>query len=622
MRYQIQTTELAKRLLLWLSGTAAVVLLFFTHSKFSLLVCLALSAVLLCRCLRGGRIRFPAPGIGNGTVVLLVLTVLLRRFLYSWGTDWAMTMLAERMQLTTLALVVPIALLGCALAAPFLLYAVADICGYVQEHCGTQWEAVRASCENWSLRKSVLVLSAIFAAALLPLFRANIPYNDDIWRIHTGITGWADPLARYLSEFLSHYLFCGAYTTDLSPVSQMLALAVVALSGVLAIRIFKGKAVSLWDLLAMVPLCLNPYFLSCLSYKFDAPYMALSVLASVVPLLFSGKSRGVYCLSVFFGMLAVCMTYQAASGIFPIAVLLLAFQRWCRKEEPGKQTLQFVAYSAAAYLAAYGIYAKFLMNRVETYVDNGIATPAGILENYRSYIQLVFSDFNAEWLLVIAALVLWYGITAVLVSKQRKWLTACVGAGTVVLAALLSFGLYPALKQPLMMRMYGVGAFVAFLSIGNMGVGEQRLPTRALTVILAWMMVAFSLTYGNAAAEQQDYENFRREEILCDLADLPEFYQNTGEPLQVQLVGSAGYAPALLGKLEKYPGLSRLLPVHFEGGRYWGIYKFSQSYGIQRTAYVSMDALSGETCTDWPLLHESFYHAIYYRDGVFAIVIK
>lgn len=40
---------------------------------------------------------------------------------------------------------------------------------------------------------------------------------------------------------------------------------------------------------AVVPLGLSPWFLECFSYKFDSPYMALSVLASVIPFIFGRR---------------------------------------------------------------------------------------------------------------------------------------------------------------------------------------------------------------------------------------------------------------------------------------------------------------------------------------------
>ena len=67
------------------------------------------------------------------------------------------------------------------------------------------------------------------------------------------------------------------------------------------------------ELVAVAIVALNPYFLECLSYKFDAPYIAVAILAMIIPLLFRKKEGRMVCLIVMMGTLVTCTTYQ--SGI-------------------------------------------------------------------------------------------------------------------------------------------------------------------------------------------------------------------------------------------------------------------------------------------------------------------
>lgn len=159
--------------------------------------------------------------------------------------------------------------------------------------------------------------------ALSALLRANFGYVDDLARIAKGYRGW-DDFGRYLNNVLSPFLHGDYYLTDVSPLPQLLAAFIMALAGSCILVVFSdGKGHSIWEIATILPMGLSPYFMECFSYKFDSPYMALSVLASVCPFLLM-KTKMYSILSVL-SVMAMCMTYQAASGIYPMMVLFIFF---------------------------------------------------------------------------------------------------------------------------------------------------------------------------------------------------------------------------------------------------------------------------------------------------------
>ena len=91
--------------------------------------------------------------------------------------------------------------------------------------------------------------------------------------------------------------------------------------------------------------------------------MALSILASVLPLLFYQKRWMWYSLSVVVCMLVMCMTYQAASGIFPMFVVLLTLIWYVRKEDL-KKIGSFILCSAVSYGIGVGIFFLFIMKKI------------------------------------------------------------------------------------------------------------------------------------------------------------------------------------------------------------------------------------------------------------------
>lgn len=133
--------------------------------------------------------------------------------------------------------------------------------------------------------RPVCILMTIYTVGILAILRANFYYIDDIGRAFWGYRGF-HYFSRYIAEFGSIFLHGDAQLTDISPLPQLLAVGIMAISGTIVMHVITGKDSFTWvEYIAMVPLCLSPYFLECISYRFDAPYMAISILSSVVPLL-------------------------------------------------------------------------------------------------------------------------------------------------------------------------------------------------------------------------------------------------------------------------------------------------------------------------------------------------
>ena len=91
--------------------------------------------------------------------------------------------------------------------------------------------------------------------------------------------------------------------------------------------------------------------------------MALSVLASILPLLFTKRGYIIYSLISMFEILVVCTTYQAASGIFPMLVVLVSMKRWHNREN-GKDILKFIAASVGGYAVGLVLFKLFIMHPV------------------------------------------------------------------------------------------------------------------------------------------------------------------------------------------------------------------------------------------------------------------
>ena len=145
---------------------------------------------------------------------------------------------------------------------------------------------------NWSyIKKNLVSFIIIYGLAICTILRANVNYIDDLGRTAFGYRGWEN-FSRWISEYGSILVHGKTYLTDMSPMPQLLAVLIIALASTVVLYVFVDeKKYRFLNVVAVLPLGISPYFLECLSYKYDSTYMALSVLGVVFPFLFITYSR-------------------------------------------------------------------------------------------------------------------------------------------------------------------------------------------------------------------------------------------------------------------------------------------------------------------------------------------
>jgi len=452
----------------------------------------------------------------------------------------------------------------------------------------------------------LLVLVIGFSAAL----RTNFYYMDDNGRAAFGYKDW-DYFGRYLSTAFATLLHAGNYLVDIAPLPQLVALGLMAAAGVIMLAVFYGRTqFFLWELAAVVPLALNPYFLECLSFRFDAPYMAVSVLAGVLPLLFHQRKAGVYILASALGILAVCTSYQAATGIFPILVIALALRMWCSGKTM-KETLCFCMKSLAGYGLGLVYFKLVIMKPADAvYVSNSLPAVANLIpnmvNNYKTYYGLILTDLKPFWHGLILLTGAAYLGLAVINSRKNRLASALLAVVALVLMVLLCFGIYPVLESTLFSprAMYGFGVLLTILTVVS-AEGMGRISAKLPALALSWVFFIFALTYGNVLNLQKEYVEFRIQMVMEDLNDLEVCQQE--EPVLLRLYGGIGKTPILQNMPQNYGILDRLVPESFAGGDDLSEYRFSCYYGLPDNIGIG----SHEECTpDMPVIKDGIFHTI------------
>lgn len=491
-----------------------------------------------------------------------------------------------------------------------------------QLHCIRTW-----ICEA---KKPFFILFICILIAATPLLLANFNYLDDLGRVAIGYRHW-DNYSRYVSEYGSILLHAGTHLTDISPLPQLIAIAFMAAAGVMAICCLKSAKdahISFFDIAAALPLAISPYFLECLSYKFDAPYMAFSVLISIFPV-WVYKYQGTkwpFCLSSILCTILMCMSYQASSGIYPMLIALITFTLW--NSGSTRDALCLAAKGAACYLAGLLIFRFLFMPSIDTYVSTSILPLPelipGFIAQLKAYALLILSDFKKIWLLLFALLALFFVLLSTCRSRQNRILAFLVSCLTLAIVFALAFGVYPALaialEEP--RAMFGFGALMAFVAI--LAVDGKHLPLpKFCALALSWCFVTFACTYGNALIEQKRFAESRIQLVLQDLNELP--IMNDGSYKIVSLNGDIGYAPVVERIPDNQRILSRLVPTLFSGGN-WGENYFYSFYGVRNIAMLadggSLLDHTDITKLDLPVIKDTMFHTIRGNDECMVIDLK
>ncbi len=124
---------------------------------------------------------------------------------------------------------------------------------------------------------------------VVPLILADYPYIDDNWRSLSAGMAWAEQ-GRLFTEFFYNLLTFSQAAPNIFPLPLLIAtLAMAAALTSLTFHYYPQPTIACC--LVTLPLWYNPFFLQNLSYQYDGPAMALSVVAVIHAITFRSPSR-------------------------------------------------------------------------------------------------------------------------------------------------------------------------------------------------------------------------------------------------------------------------------------------------------------------------------------------
>ncbi len=458
--------------------------------------------------------------------------------------------------------------------------------------------------------KPTLFLVILFCIALLPLFQADVNFLDDSLRALQGNRDWAYLHSRWVSEYLSIFVHVDLLLRDISPFPQLIAVFIMALTSVLLCWIIFDKKLTKMGILISALLGLSPFFLESFAFKFDSPYMALSVFASVFPFLFVFKNQKLFAIASFLGLLIMLTTYQFSSGIYIMIIIFLLFQSWNIKTNSYREMGKMLAVSIISYISALIFFRIFLLqNQIFKYntVFSIDEMMVGIFDNFKDNFEEVIQFFNTFWIWLLLIMIIAFVIKAIIVSKQNKFLA--FSAALLVLFLLLFFfqGIFIFVDGIGSVPRYFIG-FNAFIVLIALYLAKPPYKFFAIpAVILLYCFFVFAFAFGNALADQKDFKTFFATMLINDLSKIITDEEQLKET-NIYLRESIGNAPSVKFLQRDYPIIKKLIPNDF-GKHVFGYINLAwYNFPVHHPGKISKQMKT--QAKDLPILVDSYYYTI------------
>ncbi len=467
---------------------------------------------------------------------------------------------------------------------------------------------------------------------IFSILRANRLYLDDLGRALYGYADWV-AAARPLAEFLSWLFYLGPTTVDASPLTQILAAFLLALASFMLIETVRARP-SWGVVLCTVPVGLSPYGLENLSYRFDAPWMALAVVLALIPgcLYRSGQK-------VFFLVAACCLFASAALYQPALGAYLVVGAYAVLTDLASRMRMRLVAIRALRFILPFilgvGLYAAqasfwIQESQYDDYVLLHVilpeleALPRVLLENIRHYFSLLIRDWSGNGIgLVLGLMIMTFTLTMLLRHARNLRFGGSVfwwGLRFVLLLALIPcfllcpFGIQFALQNPVWTprTFQGFGVAAALMLLFLYGAAKRnslRQVFRVAQLLLLLQLFIFAQVYGNLLDAQAQWELSR---IGLLASDLNRFIRETGSS-RVNFVGSMGLSPLVRTPARKYPLLERLVTVPLTRDWRWG-YEQLNTFGVKVEPEEIAKSLEQSSVT--PFLETPAYRIEVTPDGV------
>lgn len=394
-----------------------------------------------------------------------------------------------------------------------------------------------AELKNWIINNKFKVsfIFLIYFVAIYTISIVNFPYIDDIGRKVAGFTSFGIGYSRWGSEFLS-WIFQGSrHLTDTGVTNQILTAIILSITSIIALYIFsQDKKISYIAALCSTLIGLNPFFLECIGFRFDSPYMAISVFCCYFPFLFWNK-KNLFILISTTSVFIMCNTYQQSSGIFIVVALSIFIYSVIFNYNLKKNMFSLIRAALSFVLAMcfYIVETKLnseLSNRgTQVQIASLNDMPKKLIVNSKIYLNEIINNSAKIWIVFYILIIVMFIIVSVLNLRNKNILNIMMVLLYAFIALFLSYGVllifeYPLVVQHTRYGEYGFGNYLALLMLMMISfVDKKRLFKRFINTILSLFMfyqISFSFTFAAMLDIQKETFEDNAVMLATDLEEL------------------------------------------------------------------------------------------------------
>lgn len=441
---------------------------------------------------------------------------------------------------------------------------------------------------NYLLLKLFFVIVIFYILFYSTIIRTNENYGNDLsMQIHyTNVidtTSFSDMLLpSLLRKFFPTYL----YIYDLSPLSQIVSILFLTLSGLILINMFSNfKGIFIVKVASVLIIGLNPAFLECISSKINATYYGASIFFALLPLVFYKKKSNKFIILTILSLLFSSCLCHAASGIFLVSIIFL-FLHLITKNEDIKHVINLLKKPLIAYVISLIIFV-IILNIVNIF---NISSQKYVFNGFLKFLYIIFSiykeiltvDFLLIWAVISILIFLIVIIALIINSNRNKFISFIITIFSIILVFMFQFGIIPLVTLDyLHTGKYCIGYGVS-LSIAMLFCVEYIKKFKLLLIlplILTWCFCIYTIKFGNLLGVQKEYNIMRLLMLVNDLDNMRIMDRN--DLIYVGVVtDSKLYSPVVLKASAKYRGITKLIPMMLKDKNFLKYYYYRSDIEI------------------------------------------
>lgn len=402
----------------------------------------------------------------------------------------------------------------------------------------------------------------------------------------------------------------------------------LATSSIIVVYTMNNKILRFMPLVVSTLIGLNPWFLQSISFRFDSPYMALSILFSVLPFLWWEKKRSTFFIVSILSIFTMCNMYQASSGIYIILVLALSLKTLLAGEEM-RAILKKVLLAAVSYIFAMLLY--FLETKLNPELasrGNNVAIaalkdiPKTIIINSQMYLSTIAEQSAKAWLVLFIFLILLFVVFSVANAKIHLFKSLLYVAIYLILGSILSYGVFLIFPEKLALAApryaYGFGVFTSITFIllleNKISRPVMNFAVKGAVSLFCYYLLSFPFIYASSLYYQK--EAFERQSVML-ATTLKDFV--TAETKEVHATMLFKDSPVLNNTKQNYRILQEMVPpnsaIFFPNQVLFKTYS-GMDIMIQPFDFAHFDKEHSE------LKSTDYYYDIYEKDKELYIVMK